>query len=94
MKKTLLLGAMALLIASAATATAPVKRSDAKVIPSTQVQRMAAPNVEIKTKSGSTIKGSTLQETKVVNIGITETGFNSEAELFREMESYIKDLDK
>ena len=51
-------------------------------------------NVEIKTKSGSTIKGSTLQETKVVNIGITETGFISEAELSQAMESYLKDLDK
>ena len=51
MKKTLLLGALALLIASSATATAPVKRSDAKVNRTAQLQRKSMPNAEFKTNT-------------------------------------------
>ena len=50
MKKTLLLGAMALMLAAAATATTPVKRSDAKVN-HPQLQRMAMPQAQMKTNT-------------------------------------------
>ena len=43
MKKTLLLGALVIMLASAATATTPVKRSDAKVNRTAQLQRVAKP---------------------------------------------------
>jgi len=48
MKKTLLLGAMAILLAASASATTPVKRSDAKV-KSVQLERKAMPQVKHET---------------------------------------------
>ena len=59
MKKTLLLGALVIMLASAATATTPVKRSDAKVNRTAQLQRVAKPQalqqVNFKRTPGSPI---------------------------------------
>ena len=48
-------------------------------------------NIEIKTASG-TIKGSSLQKSKPVEIGITESNMLSEAELSLAMECFLKEL--
>ena len=53
-----------------------------------------ADNIEIKTKSGRTIKGSTLQDSRSVEIGITESGLISETELYQAMENFLIDLAK
>lgn len=50
MKKFLLLGAMALIVASASAAT-PLKRSDAKLSAKSQMQRMAMPNVQVQSNT-------------------------------------------
>ena len=49
-------------------------------------------NIEIKTNSGGTIKGSTLQKTKEVAINTTESDMISEAELFQAMETFLNEL--
>ena len=51
-------------------------------------------NIVIKTKSGSTIKGSKLQDSRSVEIGITESGLISETELYQAMENFLIDLAK
>lgn len=49
-------------------------------------------NIEIKTNNGGTIKGSTLQKTKDVEISTTESNMISEKELSQAMESFLKEL--
>ena len=49
-------------------------------------------NIEIKTNNGGTIKGSTLQKTKDVELGTTESNMISETELSQAMETFLKEL--
>lgn len=49
-------------------------------------------NIEIKTNNGGTIKGSTLQKTKDVEISTTESNMISETELSQAMETFLKEL--
>ena len=48
-------------------------------------------NIEIKTAAG-TIKGSSLQKTKAVDVSITESSMLSETELFQAMEGFLNEL--
>lgn len=49
-------------------------------------------NIEIKTKTGGTIKGSSLQKTKDVEISTTESNMISETELSQAMETFLNEL--
>ena len=49
-------------------------------------------NIEIKTGSGETIKGSTLQKTKDIEINTTESNMISETELSQAMETFLNEL--
>ena len=49
-------------------------------------------NFEIKTKTGETIKGSTIQRSKDISLETNELGMISEPQLSQEMEAFLKEL--
>ncbi len=49
-------------------------------------------NIEIKTNTGESIKGSTLQKTKDIEISTTESNMISETELSQAMETFLNEL--
>lgn len=49
-------------------------------------------NFEIKTKTGETIKGSTIQRSKDIILETNELGMISEPQLYQEMEAFLKEL--
>ena len=69
------------------------KQDEYKNLLSSLLKSVDSEDIIINTKSGSKIRGGTLEEKKIVSIETTESGFLHEMQLETEMRTFLKELE-